>query len=86
MGECKAACRWEPFILALIPKVDALKGLGDYRPISLIGCLYIIIAKVLAVRLKEVIRSVVEENQLAFVGGRNMLRWGSNSERDCRGS
>ena len=31
-------------ILALIPKINITKSLKDYRPISLIGCLYMIIS------------------------------------------
>lgn len=31
--------------IALIRKVDNPQGLGEYRPISLIGCIYKIIAK-----------------------------------------
>nr|KAJ0192445.1 hypothetical protein LSAT_V11C800414270 [Lactuca sativa] len=38
---------------------------GDYRPISLIGSTYKIIAKLLALRLKNVIGSVIDEVQSA---------------------
>ena len=48
-------------------------GLNDFRPISLIGCIYKIIAKVLAGRLRGVMKYLIEENQSAFVGGRFML-------------
>lgn len=37
--------------------------LGDFRPISLIGCLYKIIAKTLANRLKKVIDKSIGEVQ-----------------------
>lgn len=64
----KLAKGCNPSFVTLIPKVEAPRGLGDYRPISLIGCLYKIIAKTLAARIKEVIGPVIEENQFAFVG------------------
>lgn len=47
--------------------------LDDYRPISLIGSMYKIITKILALRIKKVIGSVVDEVQSAFVEGRNIL-------------
>lgn len=52
--------------MTLVPKVEAPSGLGDYKFIYLIGCLYKIIARTLAVRIKEVIRSVIEGNQFFF--------------------
>lgn len=47
--------------------------LGDYRPISLIGSLYKIIAKLLASRICVVIGECIDEVQTAFVEGRNIL-------------
>lgn len=41
-------------------------GLGDFRPISLIGSYYKIIAKLLAERLKKVVGKLVGEVQNAF--------------------
>jgi len=51
--------------IALIPKVNSPQRLNDFRPISLIGCLYKVLAKVLANRLRQVVGSVVSESQLA---------------------
>nr|KAJ0197982.1 hypothetical protein LSAT_V11C700375200 [Lactuca sativa] len=45
----------------------------DFRPISLIGSIYKIIAKLLALRLKKVIGGVIDEVQSAYVEGRNIL-------------
>lgn len=59
--------------ITLIPKVTYPFTLSDYRPISLIGCMYKIVAKILAVRLKSVIGSVVSEAQFAFIPRRNIL-------------
>ncbi|PNX58703.1 cysteine-rich receptor-like protein kinase, partial [Trifolium pratense] len=41
--------------IALIPKTDSPQRLNDFRPISLVGSLYKILAKVLANRLRQVI-------------------------------
>lgn len=38
--------------MTLIPKVVDSLTLGDYLPISLIGCMYKIMAKLLAMRIK----------------------------------
>lgn len=45
----------------------------EYRPISLVGCLYKLILKVLARRLAKVLGKVIEESQNAFVEGRQIL-------------
>jgi len=47
--------------------------LNEYRPISLIGCIYKIVAKVLANRLKNVMPFIIHERQSAFIEGRHML-------------
>jgi hypothetical protein len=57
----------------MIPKVECPQRLGDYRPISLVGCLYKVLAKVLANRLREIIGSVVSDSQSAFVRGKQIL-------------
>lgn len=59
--------------ITLIPKVKDQLSLGDYRHISLIGCMYKIIAKILAVRIKPLISSVVDEVQSAYLEGRHIL-------------
>ena len=59
--------------ITLIPKVGSPLGVGDYRPISLIGVQYKIVAKILAIRLVEVIDTVVHQEQTAFVKNRHIL-------------
>jgi hypothetical protein len=59
--------------IALIPKVDNPQRLNDFRPISLVGSLYKILAKVLANRLRLVIGKVISESQTAFVKDRQIL-------------
>ena len=59
--------------IALIPKVSDLQGLSDHRPISLIGCIYKIVSKLLAKRLKMVMPSIIDGRQSAFIEGRHLL-------------
>lgn len=48
--------------ISLIPKIASPQRIDDYRPISLIGGAYKIIAKVLASRLSRVINLVIADN------------------------
>ncbi|GKA60514.1 RNA-directed DNA polymerase, eukaryota, reverse transcriptase zinc-binding domain protein, partial [Tanacetum coccineum] len=59
--------------IALIPKIPEAKMVKDFRPISLIGSLYKIIAKILANRLVNVLGDIVNEVQSAFVADRQIL-------------
>lgn len=58
--------------VALIPKSENPVGLAAYRPISLVGCIYKVLAKVLVNRLRPVLPQVIGEVQSAFLGGRNI--------------
>ena len=59
--------------IALIPKVIDPQMLNEYKSISLIGCIYKIVAKILANRLKKVMPFIIYERQSAFIEGRHML-------------
>ena len=59
--------------LVLIPKGRTVEDLKDLRPISLVGSLYKILAKVLANRIKRVMGEIISKSQNAFVGGRQIL-------------
>ncbi|GKB19851.1 RNA-directed DNA polymerase, eukaryota [Tanacetum coccineum] len=59
--------------IALIPKIHDAKVVKDYRPISLIGSLYKIIAKILANRLSFVISGLISDVQSAFVSNCQIL-------------
>lgn len=60
-----------PSLIVLIPKKEDASQLNEYRLISLIGCMYKILAKVLAGRLNKVMDNVISENQSVFVS--NMM-------------
>jgi len=57
----------------LIPKTASPVGFKDFRPISLIHCIYKIMAKVLSSRLKAVMYDLISENQTAFLAGRQII-------------
>ena len=59
--------------IALILKKNDASNIRDFRPISLVGSLYKILAKVLANRLKVVLDQSIIESQNSFVGGRQIL-------------
>lgn len=59
--------------IALVPKKKGAIELLDYRPISLIGSVYRILAKVLAERLKTVIGQLISVQQNAFIKSRQIV-------------
>jgi hypothetical protein len=59
--------------LSLIPKKTEALEVKDFRPISLVGSTYKILAKLLANRLKVVLPKIISASQNAFVQGRQIL-------------
>jgi hypothetical protein len=59
--------------IALIPKKDNPAKLNDFRPISLVGCAYKVLSKVLANRMKIIMPKLISNTQSAFVQGRQIL-------------
>lgn len=59
-------------IIALIPKSDNARTVGEYRPISLCNVLYKAISKIIAARLSNVLPKLVDEAQAGFVHGHKM--------------
>jgi len=65
-------------VIVLILKIESPRRLAGFLLISLVGCLYVgclykIMSKVLANRLREVDGNVVSEHQSTFFKGRQIL-------------
>ena len=58
--------------IILIPKVEGAERIGDFRPILVSNSIYLIIAKVLANRLRRVLPALISPFQSAFMPGRQM--------------
>ncbi|GKU89788.1 hypothetical protein SLEP1_g3882 [Rubroshorea leprosula] len=59
--------------IVLVPKVDNLQKIEEYKPISLIGVIYKILAKILANRLKKVLDELIGKQQMSFISGRQLM-------------
>lgn len=59
--------------IVLIPKKEGAVELNQFRLISLIGGLYKIISKLLSLRMKVVLGTLVGDSQSAFLTDRNIL-------------
>jgi hypothetical protein len=70
---CKFERSLNASFIALIPKKQNASNIREFRPISFIGSIYKLLAKVLANRLKGVLDKLISKSQNAFVGGRKIL-------------
>lgn len=59
--------------IALITKIESPREFKDFRPISMVGCIYKIIVKVLVNRLKRVMNDLIGPFQSSFLEGRQIL-------------
>ena len=57
----------------MVPKKGGIANLKDFRPISFVGGLYKLLAKVLANCLKKVVGNLVLDFQHAFVARKQIL-------------
>ena len=71
-GTCKMD-RINRAYITLLPKTPGAERVGDFRPISLSNSIYMIIAKVLANRLRELLGTLISPLQSAFIPGRQMV-------------
>ena len=53
--------------IAIIPKVQGLETIGNYRPISLCNTAYKIITKITVARLRPILREFISPFQIAFL-------------------
>ena len=70
---CKFEKSLNATFIALIPQKNGASNIRDFGPISLVGSIYKILAKILANRLKIVLDQLISESQNSFVGGRLIL-------------
>ena len=59
--------------IVMLPKRDHPETPSDFRPISCCNVVYKTITKLLCSRIKEVLPSLINEGQGAFVQGRQLL-------------
>jgi hypothetical protein len=60
-------------MITLIPKSGDHSKLRNWRPITLLGSIYKILAKILARRIQEFFLLVIRPNQTSFVERRSIL-------------
>ena len=58
--------------IALIPKVENPTSLNEFRPISLCNCIYKVVSKVIAMRLKIILSANISGKQFGFLEGRQI--------------
>lgn len=58
--------------IVLLPKKEEAEGVTDYRPISLIHSIAKILSKLMALRLRSNMRTLISTNQSAFIKGRSI--------------
>eukprot|EP00253_Pinus_taeda_P016641 PITA_16641 len=58
--------------IALIPKTDSPTSFHDFHPISLCICLYKIIAKIIANRIKPILSKHISQEQFTFLHNRHI--------------
>ena len=71
-GRCQME-RLNKVFLVLIPKCPGGEQISDFRPIALSNSIYLIIIKVLANRLREVMDGLISPLQSAFIPWRQMI-------------
>jgi len=66
-------CRCNASFISFVPKKDNPASLNDFWSISLVGCVYKVISKILAYWINRLLSSVINIHRSTFLGGRGML-------------
>lgn len=66
-GRCRLSKKINSTFVTLIPKVPNPLELKEFRPISLVGCIYKLLAKILANKLKRALPCIIGPPQGVFV-------------------
>jgi hypothetical protein len=92
LGNGRASAEINKGVITLIPKSGDRAKLSNWRPITLLGSTYKVLAKVLAGRIKAALTHIIRPNQTGFVEGRSIidntfmaqeaLEWAKESEQD----
>jgi hypothetical protein len=79
-------------LITFIPKIGDCSRLSNWRPITLLGIIYKVLAKTLAGRIQSTLTHIIRPNQTGFVEGRSILdnvfmaqealEWAEESEHD----
>jgi hypothetical protein len=59
-------------IIALLPKVQNATSIDQFRPIAMANFKFKVISKIIADRLASVLPSIISEEQMGFIHGRNI--------------
>ncbi|GJT93496.1 RNA-directed DNA polymerase, eukaryota, reverse transcriptase zinc-binding domain protein [Tanacetum coccineum] len=59
-------------LISLVPKIPTPSKVSDFRPIVCCNVLYKCISKIMTNRIKEALGKIVNENQSAFIAGRQI--------------
>lgn len=59
-------------LISLILKVPNPIHVVDFKPIALCNVIYNVFIKILANQIKDILTSIIRENQTTFVPGRNI--------------
>jgi hypothetical protein len=73
LGTGKASAAINKGVITLIPKSGDRAKLSNWRPITLLGNTYKVLAKVLAGRIKAALTHIIRPNQTSFVEGRSII-------------
>ncbi|GJT94007.1 RNA-directed DNA polymerase, eukaryota, reverse transcriptase zinc-binding domain protein [Tanacetum coccineum] len=57
-------------LISLVPKIKTPNKVLDYRQIACCNLIYMCISKILTYRMKTILGKLVDENQSAFIAGR----------------